>query len=124
MQRLMLLDDLITMLAGIWKYSSLDYFLANKRQVSKDVYKANEYAIRLVRLWDQLDRLSEDVIVKAIVELEGSIIGKKEHLKRAATHEWKRKAKAELTLFKILRTQLEDYLAATREQAASQELGG
>jgi hypothetical protein len=119
MQQLMLLDDLIATLAGIWKYSSLDYFLNNKGHASKDVYKANEYAIRLINLWDQLDRLSEDVIVKAIVELEGSIIGKKVQLDKAATSEQKKKAKAVLTLLRILRTQLEDYLAATREQPAS-----
>lgn len=113
----MLLDDLIAMLAGIWKYASLGYFLANNKKekkqhhnVSKDVYKANEYAIRLVRLWDELDMLPREVVVKTIVELEGSIIGKKEQLKRSE-NERKRKVKAELALLRILRTQLEDYLA-------------
>lgn len=113
MQQLVLLDDLIAMLAGVWKYSSLGYFLANRtRNASKDVFKANEYAIRLVRLWDELDRLPRDVIVRTIVELEGSIIGKEEQLKVAGI-ERKRKTKAEIILYKILRTQLEDYLVAT-----------
>lgn len=113
-QQLILLDDLIATLAGIWKYSSLDYFLASRRRnISKDIYKANEYAIRLVLLWDTLDRLPRDVIVRTIVELEGSIIGKEEQMKGAIGQERKRRIKAEVVLSKILRTQLEDYLAAT-----------
>ena len=113
-QQLMLLDDLIATLAEIWKYSSLDYFLARRmRNISKDIYKANEYAIRLVRLWDTLDRLPRDVVVRTVVELEGSIIGKEEQLKGAIGQERKRRIKSEAVLNKILRTQLEDYLAAT-----------
>lgn len=105
---------MVTALAGIWKYSSLDYFIANKGHTNKDIYRANEYAIRLMHLWDELDILTVGTIRDTIVELEGKIIGKKTELEQAETDERRKVRKAELTLLKILRTQLEDYLRAVR----------
>ena len=94
----------------------MDYFIANKKRqrVSKDIYKANEYAIRLMHLWDELDRLTNETITNTIIELEGRIIGKRAELQRAETEERKKLRKTELTLLRILRTQLEDYLEAVR----------
>jgi hypothetical protein len=113
-KQLVLLDDLVNTLTGIWKYSSLDYFLANKGHTNKDIYRANEYAIRLMHLWDELDRLTVETISNTTIELEGKIIGKKTELEQAETSEQRKRRKAELTLLKILRTQLEDYLHAVR----------
>jgi hypothetical protein len=102
------LEDLIWDLEGIWKYAALDYHIRAKGVINNRTRKANEYAITLMKLWDALDRLSQEMVERIIFDLEGRIIVfKKPESKR------ERKQQADI---KALRTNLEQYLNVRKEQ--------
>lgn len=87
------LSDIIIELAGIWKYASLDLHEKNGGKKTPQ-----EYELTLIKMWDYLDKLDLKAIEGVIVELEGKCMGDCE------------------TIDKILKSQLDDYLAVRVEQ--------
>ena len=92
-------DDVITDLIGRWKYASLDYNVKNEGR--KD--SINEYIITLISIWDSLDKLPIATIEGVLVELDGILM------------------RSEDVTYKIIRTQVTDYLKARLETGEAEQ---
>lgn len=128
-----LIEDLQDKLLSIIKYASLDYHIkVANNPVSYDIQKANEYAITLIRLWDECDKHSTDELERVIVNVEGRLLGIKDDIAKIIK-EMEYEANNEPGESKIetlekeaselnaLKTQITDYLKAREETGEMQD---
>ena len=85
-------ENIIIDLIGIWKYGALDHHVANGNKKTDQ-----EYVIILISMWDSLDKLPISTIEGVLVELDGVLM------------------QSEDVTYKIIRTQVTDYLKARLE---------